>query len=680
MVMEFKRVFTNKKLIIIIVILCVIAVFSFIDDNNKIDKDEYTKKQNEHVDNYSEYIDSVLEQGNTILGVSIFQNEDNYSYKNLQKTYDDYSKMQNIIVKKGDYQSIEKVLRFNVIEVICALFAIVVVWYFFEDEKKGLKTIIYSTCKGRYHLAINRIGILALSSALFVVFVYMLVLGVSILIYGKPDSVMVPVQSIPYFKNFTLDINLLAYCGLYLVIQITKTVVLGMFVWMIMIVFNNKIISLGVLIIIFIIEGTLHFKLPEQSVWAPLKYINLFQLIQSGDTFYKYKNINLCGVPFSLANIFILFEMIVLVVTSVVCVLISQYKKSVKVSTKIEQMISNYVKNVQKIIHLLLSKMSLLGMEIYKILINQKGIIVLCVWLIFLFLQIDTNNVFLMGNKTVMSEIYEEYSGEDDGRLKKFFCSNIENLNNVQIKKIEEQLLYMDEIKSEKNIDVWFMDQKPYNVLWTENGLYVDSDYKKQETYGVFVIIALILLLSNLFSYDKICGMKSVIHTTVKGRQQLFNIRSVAVLIITFLICVVVYGIELYEVNKIYPLTCLNAPVQSIMCMEEFPLEVSILEYMIFVEVVHYLCAVSISFISLAIKEIVGGVKGLIVAIVVLLLPGILKIFGFEWCKYISVVQPLILVESYIEHGLIYSLIQITVLVVVSVLSFVYLRKKWCRS
>ena len=678
--MEFKRIFSNKKVVCIIAILLASTIFLFLYNNDRTEKDTYIKMQSQHVDSYGEYVDSILEQGKNLLEVSIFQDTDSYSYKNLKKTYDEYNNIKDITLQKGDYQSIENVLKANVVGVVCSLFAVVVVWYFFEDEKKGLNTVIYSTYKGRYHIAIYRIGTLFISSALFVVLLYILVFFSSIFVYGKPDNMLVPIQSIPSYKNYTLNITVIEYCGLYLGLQIIKTVVFGMFVWMIMIIFKNRIISVGLLLIIFIIEGVLYYKVPEQNMISPLKFINLFQLIQTSEMFYKYKNINIGGIPFNLLKTILCFEGCLMVISSLVCVFVTQFKKPIEATGKVGQGVAKVVGNFQKKIHCLLSNMTLFGMEIYKVLINQKGFVILIIWIILLFSQMDTTNVFLMGNKSAMKEIYEEYSGVDDGRLRAYFQSNIDDLNSIQIQKIEEQLQYIDKVEYEQNIDVWFIDQKPYDVMWSENGLYIDSDYKKQETYGLFVITALILILGSIFSYDEFCGMKNVIHTTMRGREKLFDMKTGIILLFTFFVCFIVYGVELVEVNKIYPLTCLSAPVQSVVCMEKFPFKISILEFMIILEIVHYLCAVAICFISLTIKEIIGSTKGMIVSIILLLLPGILKILGFGWCQYISVIQPLIFVESYIENGLQYCIIQVIALVIVSVLSYIFLRKKWCRS
>lgn len=678
--MEFKRIFINKKVIGLIFLLFILVICFYLYNNRQINKEEYTLKQNEHVEEYGKYIDNILEQRDTLLGISIFQDVDSYSYKNIIKTGNDYSKMADVTLCEGDYQSVESVLEFGLVEVFFAFFAVIVVWNFFEDEKKGLKTIIYSTYEGRYKLAFRRIGILSISTVMFVLFVYILLFGVSILVYGKPDTLSAPVQSMMCRKTFTGEVNIWIYFLIFMAEHILKTICFGMFVWMIMCFHKNKIISIGILLIVLIIEGVLCFKIPSQSTFVFFKYINIFRLIYSTGILDSYLNISIFGAPVGVINAYYIFVLVFMLVSSAICILISHFKRTISVNNKIEIRIAGIIDAITRSIHRFLARMNIFQMEIYKILINQKGIFIFAIWIILLFSQVDTNNVFLMGNKTAMSEIYEEYSGVDDGRLREYYKVNYDELNNYQILKIKEQLSYMDKVKIEQDIDVWFIDQKPYNVLWSENGLYLETEYEKQEMYGVLTVSLIILLLSNLFMYDNNCGLKKVIHSTVKGREKIFNLKVCVVLLTVFVVCLIVYGTELYEINSIYPMTSLNAPIQSVSCMEKFPYEISILGYLIFVELIHLLCSIAIAFISIAIKECIGNIKGLFMAVAILIAPGILKILGFEWGKNISVIQPMIFVESYADYGFWYAFVQVIVLIIASILSLVYLRIKWCRS
>ena len=678
--MEYKRIFINKKVIGLIAILCISVVVLYLYNNRYFSKKEYIENQSNHVTEYEEYINTILEQGDNLLGISIFQDVDSYSYKNIKKTYNDYNKISNVKLIRGDYQSVESVFEFSFAEVACAFFAIIIVWSFFEDEKKGLKTIVYSTCEGRHKLAFKRIGILAFSSVLFVLFIYLLILGISLIVYGMPDTLSAPIQSLLCCKSFTGEVSIWMYFLVFVFVHILKTICFGMLVWMVMCFNKNRVVSIGVLLVILIVEGVLCFKIPVQSSYVILKYINVFRLIYFGEILSKYENISVFGDPVSVCNAFLIFVVVLILIASAVCVIISHFKKTIRIPNRMEMRVIKFCDAIIKSVHRILSNMNLFQMEIYKLLINQKGIIVLFVWIVLLFSQVDSNNVFLMGNKNAMSEIYEEYSGVDDDRLREYFETNYSKLSDFQIQKIDEQLSYIDRVKREQDIDVWFMDQKPYNVLWSENGLYLESEYEKQEIYGILVVALIVLLPWNVFAYDNTCGLKKVIHSTIKGRDKLFNLKVGTVFVIAFVSCFIVYGIELIEINNIYPMSCYSAPVQSVSCMEKFPFKITVLEYLIFLELVHLLCSIAIAFIALAIKECIGNLKGLIISLVVLIAPGVLKLLGFEWSKNISVIQPLIFVESYADYGFIFAFVQVSILIIISVFSLLYLREKWCRS
>lgn len=722
--MEFKRIFTNKRVIIVILILLFAAGSIYLYQNQPENSGEqgfmaepqvpYEAAQAEHVDTYSKYLDGIIEQSESLSGISIFKNTETYSFKNLQKTRAEYEELRGITLTKGNYEGIESVISFSVVEFIILIFGFILVWYFFEDEKKGLKVISYAAPKGRIHLALRRVGVLLAGNGIFIVAVYLVLYICALIVYGAPGDLTADAQSMIIFKNCTLKISVLGYMGLNIVFHIIKAWALSLFVWMILLIFRNQIIATAVLVIILAVEGILYHVLSVQSNIVVLKYINLFQLVQPGDVLYRYRNFKLNETPINCFNAFVVLQTVVAAASLICSCLISNNRRPVAYPGRLVIILTRALNKIKILIHMLIACLPVMGMELYKILFSQKGILLIAVWLYLLISQLDTNAVLYMGSASAMKEIYEEYSGEDDGSLRKYLaeqeavleqayaeydeiCAAYEageisedeyvmagfSLMNyrgieIRVEEINKKLSYIDKVKEEQGIKVWFVDEKAYSVLWTENGLYADSDYKKQEFGAIVGVTLLILLLSYVFSYDNSCGMETLIRSTPKGRQKLFNIKVIMAFICCIFICIVTYGLEIYEVSQIFTIDCLGAPVQSLSFMEDFPLEISVLGFWILVELIHCLVMFAIAMIIYAFSIMLKGIKAIIISLLALVAPAALKRLGFAWCEYISVIQPLVYIEPLQEHGFVYSMAAVCIVVLLGAASYTYVRKRWC--
>ena len=105
--------------------------------------------QAEYVMEYSSYIENIIKQSDKMAGISIFQNKDSYSFRNLEKTKSAYAHLLGIQVQKGNYENIESVMNFKIVDYIIFVFGFMLVWALFEDEKKGLRCISFAAPNGR---------------------------------------------------------------------------------------------------------------------------------------------------------------------------------------------------------------------------------------------------------------------------------------------------------------------------------------------------------------------------------------------------------------------------------------------------------------------------------------------------------------------------------------------------
>lgn len=398
------------------------------------------------------------------------------------------------------------------------------------------------------------------------------------------------------------------------------------------------------------------------------------------------------------------------------CTRIIVCRKPVASASKAEIIFIHAVKKLKGCWHRLISGLNVCGLELYKILITQKGILLCVVWLYLHISMMDTNSVFFMGSGAMMQEVYQEYSGPDDGRLRTYITENEEVLAQADIEykaalaayeqgQIDEQqmygadmkyvsysmlrqcvgsvknrLAYMERMKEQRGIDVWFLQDKGYKIILTGDGFYEGAGYGSQETRALLAVLLTVFLLCTVFSYDRSCGMNALMRATPYGRKRLFGIKTGVAALLCLFICAATYGMEWYEVQSVYPLTCLNAPVQSLMFMEEFPLNISIGVFLALVQIIHFVMLFSVGMMVYAFSAYLSMTYGLAAALGVLAVPAVLKMLGMQWCGFLAVTEPVIYVEALQEYGFGYSTLIVTVELIIGIGCCFAVRHKQCHA
>lgn len=670
-----------------------------------------------YLQQYPDYLANILEDKNALSSISIFKKSDSFASANLDKTKEDYGKLKGTTVSYGQYAGLTTVMDYDLVHYSLLIFAFILVWAFFEDEKKGLKCIAYAAPEGRGRLALHRIEVLAGGTVTFTILVYASLFLCSFAIYGGVGDLGNSIQSVEMFQTFTFPMTILQYMVYYVVLHSIITLVMSLFIWMVLLLCRNRLLSTAILIVVVAGETILSLSLKEQCAIPVLKYANLYYMINPVEMLSTYRNYKLFGQVVNSFHVFVFMVIALFVACSGVCIWISAKRKTVSSASSLEIVLMRFTKTISNWYHKMLAGLSVFGLELYKILVMQKGFLYIAIWAFLLFAAVDTTEIMTSGGSAAMHELYDKYSGPDDGRLRTEYlaeqekvladidaeyeaaCIAYENgeisdeqmyaaeskysgsaLLRSTVNSVQSQLAYMERVKAETGIPVWFMYQKGYKIMMTGDGLYEGEGYGNQETYALYAIVLLVLLLSMVFSYDRSCGMEKLLYATPNGRNKLFHIKIGVAAILCLIICVVTYGLELYEIQHTYPLDCLGAPVQSLTFMEKFPLTINIGVFLVLLEVIHFVALFGICMVIYCLSAYLQDLKGLLANLLVLVVPSVMYLLGLDWCGYFAATQPVIYVEALQEHGFTYSVIMIIVTLVISILCYRLVKKRWCNK
>lgn len=702
--MELKRIAKDHRIRLLFLLLLLVAVGVFFYQQSEkaeeakeeaqlwegiygeaAETSSYEELQAEYVDNFEEWIASILEQGSQLSGISIFQNVDSYSYRNLNRTKRDYANLSDIALEYGNYEALEKVLTFTFPDYLIFLWGFFLVWMFFEDEKKGLKQVFHATPGGRKSLARSRIGALAAGNALFVIPCELCLLAAGILFYGGIGNLFCSAQSVMLLSNFVFRMNILEFFIAYVLIRCLLAFSVSLFTWMILSLFRSRIPGVCLLVILMGTEGIACNTISELSPLVVLKYANLFRLIQPGDILYTYRNYNFNEYPFNGFETLFFVMIAAGVAGAAVSARIMVKRRPLYTPGRVESALMKVANRVRTRYHRILSGIPVFLTECYKVLIVHKGIWVGVIWLYLLVSQMDLTSVSYMGTSAVLKEAYDECTGSDMEELRNY----IEDLEE-QIAQMPEpgiyrnaadtltaRLEYMERMNGE-GIEVWFLNEKPYKILWTGNGLYTGQGYGDHQKRALYDVILLVFLISGVFSYDQFCGMEGTLRCTRNGRNRLFSCKIRLIFLISVVACGISYGLELYETNRIYSITALTAPIQSLTFMENFPLQISIGAFMALLLLTRLLMLFAVGLVIAFISSRVGGIKGMVCALIVTSAMEVLHMLGFSWCGYLSLVSPIIFIEALGEHGTGYALGIVAITALIGVFCHRRLKIYWC--
>ena len=216
MLCELKRILTNKRYVLSILLVILINLIFFqyqqasklellhtIDDNYIIE--EWKNNQVLSRDKFYENAMVMEMKAEELSQISIFANENSFSNKNIFKTLNDYEKISTVDISTTySDQAITSLLEYKGINLLSFLIIFITILSFFDERKAGLWQIVFSCKHGRAILATKRLftlGFITILSTLCMVFSTLVLAFYN---YGGIGILRCSAQSCISLQSFTL--------------------------------------------------------------------------------------------------------------------------------------------------------------------------------------------------------------------------------------------------------------------------------------------------------------------------------------------------------------------------------------------------------------------------------------------------------------------------------------------
>lgn len=670
-----------------------------VNKNHQIYNDKYIyieynslnsiKKSIEYILEYPEYFRNIDKQKEELSQISIMQSK--FALLNAASTKDDFENIRDLPLELGMDDGFTSFVSFKLTPYLIFILLIFIILDFTYERENDIWKVVYSTPNGRGVLALNRLFILVFSVVCLSLLFYLSLLSISMKVYGGREDLDRYVQSIASFQEFTVPMTVMKFIGYYLLINILSILVISLLFWLLLTIVNSHKLGLLFFILFMIVEWSFYTFTSNQSAFSLLKYINFYAYINMATDMIKYLNTAVFSGLLN-KNIILLISLIFFLCLLLFLCIYLNSKINPCHCGHIYTIKTKLTKLVSKVKDKFYEKLGFVGMELYKILIHQKGLLIIIILVFALQYNSSDEKIYFSDSDYIVNDFYDMYSGELTQDTKNYinewqnkiwnpeqsihtFNPNLLISEQKAISKVINHVDYLENLKDTKGIEGWLVNPRSYNHLFG------NDYYSKQIVYDVLALIFLVFALSAVFSYEEKNNVKTVIHTTANGRVKLFMSKIISVIILTTIIWGLVYGAQLLEINKHYNFTNLEAPVQSLDFFENINIKCSLGDLIFIVSLLRLFVLILISFIICYISNRVSLIKTIIISIVIFLIPEFLSNLTIPIFNYISAIR-IINVTSVllVKNGFIIMLIYIAILVVLGLIVLYKTKKNWCNN
>ena len=582
----------------------------YADNKQKLDIDliltDKIINEMKYVNSYKDYLIKIENEKDTLTKVSIFQNENSFSYNNIIKTADDFSKLKNITVSKDiddGVISLENNYFSNMIVII--IIAIIALSIFSYDREVKALTLLRTTKNGRTPLLLIKLLTLMISLIIVVGLVYIPIIIVANTLYGFGDLNR-SIQSISYFRECNLIITVKQYLQLFILVKLITITLLGL-IFSLIIQTTKSIMKTYTSIGSFIICSYLLFKfIPINSPLNTFKFINMFSFLSVDQLIGKYINLNIFAKPINLLGVATLLTIILFPLLIGISIFLSSREEKKEKSIMNISCISKINTRIGKIT----VSSSIFINEFYKLFIENRAYLILLGAIIFCGTSINNcskedffyDNDYLIYERYI-SKIEGEYTREKEEYLQserilfdeihnkyyeienQFINKEITQLEyekekiklDVKEKKLKafnevyEQYIYLKTLNEEKNINANFINKNISENLFNVN---------KELTQGMILYLLMIIILPNIFVREYKSEAINLIYSS-KERNKVFIYKYVISFILVSTLWICIYLPNLINTIIEYGSSFLTAPIQSIKEYMEIGLNLNILEFII---------------------------------------------------------------------------------------------------
>lgn len=565
------------------------------------------KTQYDAVIDHQNYLNEMIEKANDSISVSVFHQEDSFSYRNVTKTIQDYEHLRGLDYQIGQEHSIVSISEFTFIDLCLIIILFIFVYYLFHYEREtGLLPLITSTKRGKISTILAKFGVLFVGISILVLLFYGSLFLLANQIYGFGDWNR-PVQSMAAFKSSVFKLSVKEYIIAFFLLKYGVAILFSLVLTCMFALFQRTVpvffFMLGLLGISLIMYTQIH----PGSYINGLKYVNLWAFWDTFHFIVEYRNLNIFGYPFSKLDVSLVIggSLIVLLIFLICLALLRQWIVPVPFTKQIQRFLTNIRKTLFKV-----RKWNYpLQHESYKLLLYGKGWIVFLLAIVITIQMLQVPALSFTADQSNYNQYMRELAGpldeekvhfiekeaekfetysQDQDALTADYHNGVISIEEYETKLTEsisfermkdafdvvlDQYYYLLFIKGDSGYDVGFVNQMTSSYLFDEKG--------RDTVLAILLLVLLGSMFSLLFTIDYRNNAMNLLRVTKHGRARLFTHKILLAYIAVFILYTLIYLPKYILLVKHYPSYTWHLPIQSIEAFQGLSWSISIWQFVL---------------------------------------------------------------------------------------------------
>lgn len=526
-----------------------------------------------YISSYSEFIQEMNTRAEKMSGTSLYKNRDSYLYRNLWKTGEDYATKKDIILEADNCYGVRQLVRYDG-SILFTLVFLAVLSYcvLFLERDKGLLLLLKGNYKGHIPLGFAKLSVLVAMTAVYVFLQELSSVALLGNMYGYGDLGRT-IQSVSQFRNCIYNLTVGEAIGTLVISRVCIGVIIVLFLYAVGMCIRNKatvvILSGAILGVGYLFAANLSIS----GSLGALKVINPFYCWNWQQLLGEYYNLNVLGWPVE-KNTVVLCVSLLFVITSVVIGIIA-FDRTLQVKT--ESIWERIALWMRKRFSFLVQNTGLLFFELYKLFVQQRKWILICILIIWGISETATvyNTKYYATEREAMYHYYmNKISGPITEETYAFIKAERQEIDNIWqtidnlksdtslgvsmlreqlyeeisrrvegITVVEEQLALLE--KKEGDIsDKYMIDEMAYLSLW--------KDSSREVLLWIIGTVAIMIMTCGVYTSDEKRGVAKLLRSTVRGRADLSKAQFSCILISVLLVFILVEGplfLEFYHID-----------------------------------------------------------------------------------------------------------------------------------
>ena len=603
------------------------------------------------VSGYDDYLEGIKKDKGKLEGISIFNNQDesNFSTRNIKKSTKDYSELNSSNVKFIPSKTIVSTIENIGTDILLILITFLFIGNLITEEKeKKLFYVTRSTKYGVVHSIFAKIIALFIHCIIFSILLFSinyLFFG----IFGGFHDLGIKLQSLAPYMESNFNGSILEY----LIISIlTKGIVvfgIGTIITSICIISDSMILPYMLGISFLGISWLFYKIIPAVSNLNIIKHLNIFGILKTENLYGSYLNFDFFEYPISRITFSWIMIVGLLGLGIFLCVKFFLKGKSLELKRSTKNFILKFKPHT-----------CLLKHELYKILITNKGIIIILIFS----LLICYNELQRRYSPSLQEQYYQNIMLKLEGKpteekteLIKAEKSRFDEAFS-KISEIDEQIAKgeINDTTGEAMKVKWYsitafyptfekvLEQDKY--VKENNGNYIyDTGYLY--LFGVmdegilndFILLTLsiIFMFCNVMAIEYQNKAVNILQATNKGKKAIIKTKVKATIIIVLLFCILPFVCRFISVSSTFPINGFLLSAKDISIYHNLSsgiLVIGLILLKIFIQVFSGIILAMLILTISAWKK--NNVQTIFLGLLILFVPLVLVLLGFEYMRLFS--------------------------------------------